>query len=632
MSSSDPPAPGSPGAQVPHHQQDGGRRPAKRGRLTVTAPGALISVLNSGYQPAADATSDLSVELPAGAYRATAHVGGTARSSLAVIRPGRDTSLELRVAFPAAAPVAGTTSANKSHQDLVREVTREVSQSPDGPPAALVLVLRDLSDKPLPPQPSDLTLFDGEMRVIQSAGWKRNPENDAAVWSKRLDPGGYVLRTKYAAGQGDLLATDQAVWLSPGWMTVVFMPTGPRGLRPVTASVQMVRMRSYWEPLEDQALASEAVLAGLRDGAAAVDDRQLRDMLHAKFVNPMFGVLGAQVLVQQLEATADQAVAHDRLGLLQAVVNNLVKLIGDHPDVAALTAAVRMAHGRAPGVSVTWPPMLAASLSQLIKAGQVDRATLPPRSPAERVTASRFMSGPWLLWHPTPDLAPEPQVHLSSSAGRSAEVTVFGPGQPAWYRAAARRQEPSRAGGGVRPGIAPLDDAARRCDLHLEEVSDLLGMPKWTVARELGPAELSRRLTMPVSLVEAAVRQLAAVGGWHIESFGVERMTWTWHKAAAEQASTKLRKQDPWGYGQLGRELELLTTDTGSPLGRPGSGRIRQMSADLGNSHWIVLFVERRDTHGLGGLVVQRSGRGQKELPKVAYETARQRLSEMPRW
>jgi hypothetical protein len=608
-----------------------GRPPSKRGRLTVTAPGALISVLDSGYQPAADATSHLSVELPAGAYRATAHVGGTARSSLAVIRPGRDTSLDLHVAFPAAAPVAGTTSAIKSHQDLVREVTREVGQSRDGPHAALVLVLRDLSDEPRPPQPSDLTLLDGEMRIIESADWKRNPENDAAVWSKRLDPGGYVLRTEYAAGQGGVLATDQAVWLSPGWMTVVFMPTGPRGLRTVTASVQMVSMRSYWEPLEGQALASEAVLAGLRDGAIAVDDRQLRDMLHAKFVNPMFGVLGAQVLVQQLEATADRAAARDRLGLLKTVVSNLAKLIGDHPDVAALRAAVRMAGGRAPGVSVTWPPMLAASLPLLIKASQEDRKTLPPGSPAERVTASRYMGGPWLLWHPTPDLAPEPQVHLSRSAGGAAAAPVLGPDQQAWFWYAASYTGRSRAAGGIGD-IVPLDDAALRCQRHLEEVADLLDIRPSTVAVELGPAELSRRLTMPVSLVEVAVRQLAAAGGWQIGSFGVQRMSWTWHKAAAEQDSTKLKNQDPWGYGQLGRELELLTTETGSPLGRPGRGRIRQMSADIGSSHWIVLFVERRDTHGLGGLAVQRSRRGQKELPEGVYETARHRLSEMPGW
>jgi hypothetical protein len=630
MSSSDPRAP-SPGTRRSQHPQDA-QRPAKRGRLTLTAPGALISVLNSGYQPVANATSHLSVELPAGAYRATAHVGGTARSSLVVIRPGRDTSLDLRVAFPAAAPVAGTTSASRSHQDLVREVTAEVSQSRDGPPAALVLVLRDLSDEPRPPHPSDLTLLDGEMRVIQSVGWKRSPENDAAAWGKRLDPGGYVLRTKYAAGQGDVLATDQAVWLSPGWMTVVFMPTGPRGLRTVTASVQMVSMRSCWEPLEEQALASEAVLAGLRDGIVAVDDRQLRDMLHAKFVNPMFGVLGAQVLVRQLEATADEAVTCDRLGLLKTVVSNLVKLIDDHPDVSALRAAARMADGRAPGVSVTWPPMLAASLPLLIKAGQVDRATLPPGSPAERVTACRFMGGPWLLWHPTPDLAPEPQVYLSGSAGRAAEVAGFGAGQEAWFWYAASYTGAGRARVGARPGTAPLDDAARRCQRHLEEVSDLLDMPPWAVALELGPAELSCRLTMPMSLVVAAVRRLSAVGGWDLGSFGVERMSWTWHKAAAEQDSTKLRRQDPWGYGQLGRELELLTTGTGSPLGRPGRGRIRQMSADIGSSHWIVLFVERRDTHGLGGLVVQRSGRGQKELAEGVYETARHRLSEMPGW
>src|SRR5215831_2962965 len=154
MSASDPLHPGSPDAgPSPRRRAGGGSRPSSHGRLTVTAPGARISVVNSGYQPIAGATGQLSIELPVGAYRATAQVGGSSESSLAVIRADADTSLDMPVEFPAAAPAGGTASVNPGQQELVRMVTLEVSQSA-GPPAALVLVLRNLSDESQPPQPS----------------------------------------------------------------------------------------------------------------------------------------------------------------------------------------------------------------------------------------------------------------------------------------------------------------------------------------------------------------------------------------------------------------------------------------------------------------------------------------------
>ena len=634
MSGSDPPHPGSPDAgPLPQRRAGSSSRPSSRGRLKVTAPGARISVVNSGYQPIAGATGQLSIELPVGAYRATAQVGGSSESSLAVIRADTDTLLDLPVVFPAAAPAAGTASVNLGQQDLVRMVTREVSQSV-GPPAALVLVLRNLSDESQPPQPSIFSIFDGEMRPVtqDSADWKQDNEASAAAWGKRLDPGGYVLRIASPSGRDGAMATDQAVWLSPGWMTVVFVPTGPTGPRSAAASAQMVKIGSYWEPLEEQAFASEAILAGLRDGAVAVDDTQLRDLLHAKFVNPMLGVLGGLAVVLQMEAADDPVIAGDRLSVLKVVVANLTRLIGDHPDVAALSAVARMADGRAPSVSVTWPPMLAASLHKLVKADQVDRSSLPAGSPAEQVSARCFVSGPWLLWEPTANLALENHIRFTRFGVRLAEFqqATAGPGHSF---PGSERAGPGRTESIMLREVAPPDDAVLRCEQHLAQASRLLGMSTLATARELGTAELSRRLTMPVSLVEAALRQLARdVGEEETTPFAVTHKSWAWHRPAAHRESRKLREQDPWAYGQLCRALEQLIAGSGGPPGDPGSGRIRQMSATVGGSYWVVLFVERCDTNGLGGLVLQRSGRGQKKLPDSAYETARHRLSQTPGW
>jgi hypothetical protein len=635
MSTSDPPPPGFPAAGSSQQQPATGSRPASRGRLKVSAPGAQISVVTSGYQPVATATGQLSIELPVGAYRATAQVGGSWKSSLAVIRADEDTSLKLPVVFPAAAPVAGTASVNPGQQDLVRTITQEVSQSVGGPPAGLVLVLRNLSDEPQSsPKTSNLSVFDGEMRPViqQPAEWKRDNLAGAAVWGKRLDPGGYVLRIAPPRRKKGATGTDQAVWLSPGWMTVVFIPTGPDGPRSATVSVQMVKVGSYWNPDEEQAFASEAVLAGLRDGAVAVDDAQLRDLLHAKFVNPMLGVLGGHAVVQQMEAADDPDVARDRLSVLRAVVANLTKLIGDHPDVAALRAVARMADGRAPSESVTWPPMLAASLHKLIRADRFDQSTLPAGSPAEQIPARCFMSGPWLLWEPTADLALHNQFRYTQFGVRLAQFWQVTAGPGPWQSFLTTEPAGSRRGEGIAlREVVPPDDAVLRCAEHLAQTSRLLGTSTLTTARELGVAELSRRLTMPMSLVEAALRELARnVGEEETAPFALNHKNWAWH-GAADREARKLKKRDPWAYGQLCRALERLTAETGGQPGHPGSGRIKLVYAPVGGSSWIVLFVERRDKDGLGGLVLERSGRG-KKLPDSAYETARRRLSETPEW
>jgi hypothetical protein len=110
------------------------------------------------------------------------------------------------------------------------------------------------------------------------------------------------------------------------------------------------------------------------------------------------------------------------------------------------------------------------------------------------------------------------------------------------------------------------------------------------------------------------------------------RKRWTWQHPEADHECKKLKKQDPWAYGQLGRELERLTAQSGGRPGRPAKGRIRQSSAPTGSTSLAVLFVERRDKPGLGGLLLHRCGTTVNAPPEGAYESARHRLSAMAGW
>lgn len=108
--------------------------------------------------------------------------------------------------------------------------------------------------------------------------------------------------------------------------------------------------------------------------------------------------------------------------------------------------------------------------------------------------------------------------------------------------------------------------------------------------------------------------------------------SWTWQRPDADHECKRLKDQDPWAYGQLGRALESLTAQRAGRPGQPARGRIRQSFAPTGSTHLAVLFVERRDKRGLGGLLLHRSGPGWNPPPEGAYESARHRLAEMAGW
>lgn len=110
------------------------------------------------------------------------------------------------------------------------------------------------------------------------------------------------------------------------------------------------------------------------------------------------------------------------------------------------------------------------------------------------------------------------------------------------------------------------------------------------------------------------------------------RKHWAWHRPDGEHECQKLKEQDRYAYGALIQELERLTRrGTGRP-GQPATGRIRQSAVPTGPTSLAVLFVERRDKGGLGGLLLLQCDTSECAPPEGAYESAHYRLSEMTKW
>jgi hypothetical protein len=117
-----------------------------------------------------------------------------------------------------------------------------------------------------------------------------------------------------------------------------------------------------------------------------------------------------------------------------------------------------------------------------------------------------------------------------------------------------------------------------------------------------------------------------------VAPFGKSRSRWTWHPTAQREA-LDLQQRNPSDYGVLTAKLKILTKDKSGRLAQPGVGRVQQTPLVTDSTRWgVVLFVERQDGHGLGGLLLHECVGDAGCPPPEAYELAQHRLSEMTTW
>jgi len=132
---------------------------------------------------------------------------------------------------------------------------------------------------------------------------------------------------------------------------------------------------------------TETALYALVHGRDVVSDR-MSELLQGKFVNPLFGLIAAHLILRDRGA---------KDALLPMVIDNTGAMLGrDHPDVKALKLTQpRTAAGP---VVFDLPPMLRKSWD-LIVAGTFDgTAQIDPKSPAGVASGRIVPGGAWLAW------------------------------------------------------------------------------------------------------------------------------------------------------------------------------------------------------------------------------------------
>jgi DNA-binding CsgD family transcriptional regulator len=375
----------------------------------------MLEVLDPWLEPLLrnrGAVGELALEVAPGPYQIRARIADTEITQLVIVRPGDSTQIDMPVQFDAAAPVEGTKTRNETHGYLAEGLTATTTGQPStavpSRSSSFVLILRGLFRRvmaPLPNTGAPFELFDQRGRPIQLPTPK--PAREAAGqptraigWAMPLQPGGYRLRWERPSEQ----PVEHAIWLSPGWQTVLFVPQGAHGPSLPEMSVHLVRTGTPWKSYVPGALAVEAALAALRESTASTVDPRAADFV-TDANNPMLALLTLHILGRARRAGALGGDADDQRWARRAAtgIRQLRRSLGRHPDVMALAAQWPMSSQsqRPLQVPAPWPPLLADSLDLLLAAGTNRPDVVPADSLTEAVSGQRYASNPWLLWDPS---------------------------------------------------------------------------------------------------------------------------------------------------------------------------------------------------------------------------------------
>ncbi|GGS25743.1 hypothetical protein GCM10010252_75950 [Streptomyces aureoverticillatus] len=435
-------------------------------------PSVLITVTDEAMREVAHGMGTIETTLPPGLYRIEQRFAGAVASQFAEVGTDAFTERLPLPRVPAPAPVERTATTHAPHREAALRWSREATHRRGAP--TLMVLLRNLRRGwRLDPYALQITAESGEAVDGGEDGWQFDPQQGWAAWSGHLEPGGYRLRLREPSGDGLPLA--QALWVSEGWTTLVFVSNGPHGPLPQYASVEMAPTGAGWCPADEGlSLAREAALSGLRQGIDLISDQQLIPMLDSGRVDPFLGIVGAHAML--LDRGPD-------LERLDEVVRRLAPHVPGHPDVAALRTLLD-----GPPAQVASPPMLAASCRLLIRADGADPGVIKDGSVAEDVAEHLVGRGVWTTW-----LEEERRPAAAARGG------------PAVLGDSARAIGP-------RP---PVADAVSRVEAYVHEIADLAGTFVSQVLREMSRDELCRRTGLPHRPVDQAIERLRGFEDGH---------------------------------------------------------------------------------------------------------------------
>jgi len=413
-------------------------------RLTCSNEAAQLFVVNGEFRIVANGVSPLDAKLQPGIYALKAKIGDAVTERIEVLRKqGSPYGFELEAPrFESAIPIDGTSSSHEYHSGEAGSYTGNSPQVVTlGDEAAFVLFVRDSTrtNFNLPESETEryAANFNG-FRLLSSDGTELVDFDKTA--SKHIDLGYIGAQVGLKAGHYVLAWQhgDERLCLPAPTVKDRSLQIFLR-LQPVNAgSIEMrpdFREASYifdsltaqFSPERKDLKLMEAVRLALAKGRNTVTAPEMRDMLTAKFENPMLGLYAAHILL--LDPKRD-------LELLGTVIHNTGLMLGmDFPDVVALAWQYeQLARKRPEGFGpepwpdllkqLKGPPLLMRSWDLLVACSTVTPEQFG-QIPAFRIAGDLVGAGIYPVWQ-TRILKPTPH-----SDGLE-QVTVASGIMPAW--------------------------------------------------------------------------------------------------------------------------------------------------------------------------------------------------------
>lgn len=376
--------------------------------VEADSPLVQVSVVDGSFRRVAGGLGSCKTRQAPGLYKVKFDAGSKADEQFVTLRAGSPpvTVMGPPVAFATAAPLVKTSTTREYHRAPAERESRIVHKKGPVPTSSYIyLFVRDLESEGSDGAATGVSLLDVEgTRIVDltqdgARGYVKEYEDPWAACNTEVSPGVYRLRSEVSGGR----AFEQAVVVSPGWQTQVFLLRKPvmrgRGRRHadlLNASIQMARPDRGFDPQNAHARSGELARQALARERAVMSESAMRDLLPQllpeKFDNPMLGILGAHLLLIRQEPD---------LALLEEVITNLRVLLPGHPDVDALALEVNKRiklPSETPPLFFTEPPMLARSWS-VLTAESIERpGIIPAGCFAARVAELLCGGGAWLVW------------------------------------------------------------------------------------------------------------------------------------------------------------------------------------------------------------------------------------------
>ena len=392
-----------------------------KARLNVSAAdmsAVELKVLDGQFQPVAQGQGYLSLDLPPGIYKVQATAGFQSWSQLISLEKGETENVDVpAMDLQISAPLDGSRFAHEYHQWAAYEESRKV-HADRGRGSAIFIMIRRFTEKqsapaapqgPLEHAMTGLTLHDRDGKLIVDLVEKaahqetdpRNPNYDPwAACNVAVDPGYYRLRQELYPGK----TIEMPLVAAQGRQLQLFALLAPVSSPTPLLRANLVESSIFYsefnpdqpglsqglpflsnEAQQGDRLTEIARQALLSRRAVASDE--LGQLFIQKFQNPMLGILGGYLML--LEKNPNQ-------GTLAIVIDNLRRMLGDHPDVNAL--ALAMAGPQSPYV-FDRPPMLRESWQTILRTSVTQPWIVPMESLSAEIAPRLWGEGIWMFWN-----------------------------------------------------------------------------------------------------------------------------------------------------------------------------------------------------------------------------------------